>query len=244
LNEHGNEQYQRSYQTTSTLAADGTWLESGSSSGSGSELSHYDSSGTGTYSRDENGESVTGTVNEDAREDYSRDYQTTGTLPQGGDWIITGSGSGSGSTHHHQDRSGSGTYTKEENDGIVNGSISESGQSTDDFNYTTQSTLSNTLWTKTGTGSGSANGESHYSYSGSGTYSSGSGSSSDSTFRGVTGTVNEDGSQDSGFSNTSTWTLNEGTWGLASGSGNESGSSRSRIEKVLGELEFLDRAND
>ena len=232
LNEDGHNDASNSYNTTSTLAADGGWLTSGSGNGSGSFHSHSDFTGVGTYSRSENGGTVSGTLNEDGHSNASNSYTTSRTLSEGSpDWLETGTGSAADDGDTHTDYTGTGTYSKTEGTAggpsysTVSGTVDESGSKDSAYNSTSQWSLNATTW-ELGSGTGTETGGtiSDKSHTGSGTYTSDRTEESGRTSS-VSGTINDSG----GDTNSESWSaaseVVNGQWVRTSGSGSGSGTT-------------------
>jgi hypothetical protein len=160
-----------------TLGNTGWNLISGTNSAEGDSLSHYEYSGSGSYTFDfptsSSGfsQTLSGSMGEDGHNTTRSNYSTQGTLNVSTlEWSYTGAGSGSGDNHDHLFYSGSGSYIRQFVGGVASGTANELYDHLTQGSYRTSSTLTPTGWVITGSGSANGTSLSHTDFEGSGSY--------------------------------------------------------------------------
>ena len=202
-----------------SLGSDDEWtLVDGTGSDSGGAGDYWSSSGSGAYSTSGDGWTMAGDINESTTDGYSTSGYSIDSDVVNGAWVTTG-GTSTGTYGYvgHYDYNGSGTYWYGFNGGSVSGDQDEFGI----YDWTTESSWTDTLltdgsWALTsGTGEDTGSWHEKYWYLGDGTYTYSNGSG------GGDGTVDEDGSNDRGSSGYNVdWDVVNGVW-AATGGGNE-----------------------
>ncbi len=206
------------------------WVLAGAGYTEGDQHSNFSYIGSGSYSREFHGGTMSGTQNANGHNKSSGDFRIDYSLNAGGWYITSGTNGGSGDSLSHFDYEGSGSYVFGQSSSgysqTLSGSMSEDGHNTTRSNYTTSGTLnvSTMTWSNTGSGSGSGDNHDHLEYNGSGSY-----------FREihggtVSGSANEDYNHNTSgsFATTSTL-LPTGSW-VTAGSGAASGTSHNHTD--------------
>ena len=237
--ENGSDNLSYDYTTNSSYAcASGRWQDTGGSgSESGSGNSHCSYAGKGSYDDSQSSDTMSGTQKENGADDTSYTFSTTGTDSGNGNWTYTGSQTETDSGNSHYSYAGSGSYTDSTGDGSVSGGQNESGQDDETYSDTTSYSLVAGDWKDTGgSGADSGSGKTHYDYTGSGSYD-------DLPNVTMSGSQNENGSDDTSynFSITSTDSGN-GNWSYR-GTQTETDSGKSHYD-YTGSGTYTDSTGD
>ncbi len=189
ITESGHDNWSSGYTWEEELGSGGSWwLTDGSGGESWNTADNWSYSGSGDYTYDTTGGSVTGAITEHGGDAYSSVGGVDSTVVDG-DWVDNGSASGGLQSSDVYSYSGSGTYSYAAGDGTVDGKITESGHDNWLSGYTWAEELgTDGKWALTdGEGGEGWDTADNWSYSGSGDYSY------DTTGGEVTGTITEHG---------------------------------------------------
>lgn len=235
--ENGGNNSSLQYGVTYSLSS-GDWIATaGSGSGGGGYTSYSDYSGSGTYSRNEQGGTISGKLNEDGHTNSWSNYGYS-TVLNSGKWTATGQGKTGTDGHTHFDSSGSGGFSVSEGGSgpvwsQVNGVTQESSRA--DTSY-----LSNEYWLldsdgwqrQSGSGSASDSGRSDSDSSGSGSYGD-SGVDTDGTVYSINGSITRsDRGQYTEYQRQTKSSLQNGVWSVDSGTSNHSGGNYEYVDSV------------
>jgi hypothetical protein len=214
----------------------GAWVTtSGTGSGSGDWASESSYDGGGTYSREENGGTVSGTFNEDGADSAWNTYTTSMTLVAG-EWVVSGEGDAGAAGNAHYDYTGTGTYSKsklEEDETktyeeATSGSVQEGGFETTAYESSSEWALGSAGWVlAAGTGSETGSNGYSYSYDGEGEYFSFTHDTASGYFSEAGGQITQSG----GENHTSSWSaqhgIADGAWVQTGGTGSGGGGTNS-----------------
>lgn len=215
----------------------GDWVATfGAGSGGGGYSAYSDYSGSGTYTRNENGGAISGDLNEDGHTNSWNSYSSTSSLTSG-QWVTSGKGKAGYDGHTHLDSSGSGGFSLTTGTPGVGNWSQIAGTTKEKFGYDTSHgsvenwTLAAAGWALTSGSGGSM--ESSYrnsDSSGSGTYGR-NGTGENGTSYSVTGTITK---ADSGTYSTHyasrKGSVAGGAWATDSGTAINTGGSYSDSE--------------